>query len=48
MNEEDLKNASKQVTEYYQEKVGSKDGHNFGHSLGTEQKIKKIDSAYVQ
>lgn len=45
MNEEGLKAASRQVTEYHQEKVAKENGHSFGHSQGTEQ---KIDSAYVQ
>ena len=48
VNEEDLKNASRQVTEYHQEKVAKENEHNFGHNLEVDQKNIKHDSAYVQ
>ena len=38
VNEEDLKTAYKQVTEYHHDKVAKGNGHNFWHSLNTEQK----------
>tara|TARA_B100000315_G_scaffold36737_1_gene31375 strand:- start:63 stop:197 length:135 start_codon:yes stop_codon:yes gene_type:complete len=44
VNEEDLKNASRQVTEYHQEKVDKQNGHSFD----TEKKNIKHERAYVQ